>query len=112
MKNKIILSIILSLCATSIVAQTISGNAMEQSFFLKIRNKSSVNKAAVTTMFLSGDSAGDECRNENNYRACEKFENTVSQLISICHQYNYQQACDNATHLVSHDLTIRAIKAS
>lgn len=102
MKTKIMLLAIF--CTINTIAQAMPISNSEQTYYLKVRNntRNSVDEHAVTMIYLNGSSASSDCRNENDYNACQKFNNAVSKLISICYKYKYQPACDSAEELQRH----------
>jgi len=102
MTTKIIVIIIISIFSNNIAAQTRQEVKLSQSYFLKARNRSSVDEHAVAMIILNGDSASSDCLNDNDYSACKRFNNAVSQLNSICYKYKYQTACDSANELQRH----------
>lgn len=57
----------------------------------------------------AADYSGDECIRTNDYQACQRYQNALSGLDSICYQYNYQRACDAATAMATHHAVMIAI---
>jgi|GEM_PF-5063492 len=83
--EKTILIIILSLCATSISAKTISY----------------ADKHAATQIFMNAMSDINPCLDDSDFKACSRISSTQQQLFLICHTYDYQEACQDA-EAISH----------
>jgi hypothetical protein len=65
-------------------------------------------ESATTRNYETGMSDVPSCVRQNDNNACQRFDSALNQLLSICQQYKYQLACDNAWSLSEYNASISA----